>query len=233
MPILEIVKMAFSTYHNLKHGEHFDLGGILPLYTCSMLLFFLPFVAWGKGWLKKTSIAFFATIGMVAGFSNFIYLSAAAWYPIFTFGGLYSVFFHAVIVFVGMSLLITGEFSPSLRSIADGMVPVLIFSVFVIPANFLIKSIPEYYYVDYMLLMNANGFVPVISDFFITHHIQLLFSFLMLFVVYPLATAVIVLIETGAVKIAKRFRRQPPAEEIQSETETCPCRAEREIPKDV
>ena len=204
MPVLEIAKIAFSTYFDLTSGEHFNLGGILPLYTCSMLLYFLPFVAWGKGRIKKYSMAFFASIGTVAGLSNFIYLSAAGWYPIFTFGGLYSVFFHAVLVFVGMSLLITGEYVPSFKTILEGMIPVLIFSVFVIPANFIIKSIPEYSYVDYMLLMNANGFVPSVSNIFIDRHIQLLFSFLMLFVAYPLATAIIVLIEMGVVRIFKR-----------------------------
>lgn len=208
MPILEISKIAFSTYFDLKAGEHFNLGGILPLYTCSMLLYFLPFVAWGKGWIKKSSMAFFASIGMVAGLTNFIYLSAAGWYPIFTFGGLYSVFFHAAIVFVGMSLLITGNYTPSFKSIIEGMIPVLIFSAFVIPANFIIKSIPEYFYVDYMLLMDANGFVPAISNFFIENHIQLLFSLLMLFVVYPLATAIIVLIEMGIARVCKLFGKR-------------------------
>ena len=205
MPLLEIVKIAFSTYHNIKHGEHFDLGGILPLYTCSMILFFLPFVVWGKGKLRKVSMAFFASVGMVAGLTNFIYLSAAGWYPIFTFGGLYSVVFHAAIVFVGMSLLITGQYTPSLKTIVEGMIPVLIFSAFVIPANFAIKSIPEYYYVDYMLLMNANGFIPAITNFFIDHNIQLLFSFIMLFGAYPLATAIITLIEMGIIRAVKPF----------------------------
>lgn len=208
MPILEVVKIAFSTYHDLKHGEHFNLGGILPLYTCSMLLYFLPFVVWGKGWIKKASEAFFVSIGMVAGLTNFIYLSAAGWYPIFTFGGLYSVVFHAVIVFVGMSLIITGQYTPSLKTIIEGMIPILIFSVFVIPANFIIKSIPGYNYVDYMQLMDANGFVPAVSDFFIEHNIQLLFSFFMLFVIYPLATAIIVLTEMGIIKFVKLFGRQ-------------------------
>ncbi len=195
MPVLEIAKISFSTYHNLKHGELFDLGGMLPLYTCSMLLYFLPFVAWGKGRLKKTSMAFFVTIGLAAGLTNFVYLSAAGWYPIFTFGGLYSVLFHGAIVFVGLSLLITGEYTPTWKSILEGMIPVLIFSVLVIPVNFAIQSLPQYDYVDYMLLMNANGFVPAISNFFIDHHIQLLFSLIMLLIVYPLAAAVIVLAE--------------------------------------
>lgn len=201
MPILEISKIFFSTYYDFRYGEPFNLGGILPLYTCSMLLYFLPFVAFGKGWIKRVSMAFFTSIGLVAGLSNFIYLSAASWYPIFTFGGLYSVIFHAVIVFIGISLLITKQYIPSFKTIFEGMIPVLIFSIIVIPANFIIKSIPGYEYVDYMLFMNANGFIPIISNFFIDRHIQLLFSLFMLFIVYPIATTIIVLIELGIIKI--------------------------------
>lgn len=205
MPLLEISKIIFSTYYDYKYGGSFNFGGILPLYTCSMLLYFLPFVAWGKGRIKRCSMAFFASIGMVAGFTNFIYLSAAGWYPIFTFGGLYSVLYHAAIVFVGMSLLITENYKPSLRTIPEGMVPVLIFSVFVIPANFIIKNIPGNGFVDYMLLMDANGFVPAISNFFIERNIQLLFSFFMLFAIYPLATVIIVFVEMGIVKLCNLF----------------------------
>ncbi|MBQ5541736.1 MAG: YwaF family protein, partial [Erysipelotrichales bacterium] len=113
MPIVEISKLAFSTVADLTHGEPFNLGGILPLYTCSMLLYFLPVVAWGKGKLQRYSMAFFVSIGLVAGMSNFVYLSAAGFYPLFTYGCLYSVFFHAVIVFVGMSLMITEIYTPS------------------------------------------------------------------------------------------------------------------------
>ena len=205
MPVLEISKIAFSAYHDMKHGEPFNLGGILPLYTCSMILYFLPFLAWGKGWIQRASAAFFVSIGMVAGLTNFFYLSAAGWYPIFTFGGLYSVVFHGVIVFVGMSLLITGQYIPSLKTIQEGMIPVLIFGALVIPANFMIKNVPEFGNVDYMMLMNANGFVPALSGFFAERHLQLLFSFFVLFVAYPLATAIVVLIEMGISRIANLF----------------------------
>ena len=153
-------------------------------------------------------MAFFASIGMVAGFTNFIYLSAAGWYPIFSYGGLYSVTYHAAIVFVGMSLLITGLYVPSFKTIIEGMIPVLIFSAFVIPLNFIIKSIPGNGHVDYMMLMDANGFVPVISNFFIDRHIQLVFSFIMLFGIYPLATVIVVLIDMGVAKLVSLFRKK-------------------------
>ena len=215
MPILEVAKITFSSYADITHGAPFNLGGILPLYSCSMLLYFLPFVAWGKGHMKKFSMAFFCSIGLVAGLSNFVYLSAAGWYPIFTFGGLYSVIFHGVIVFVGVSLLATELYTPSFKTIYEGMVPIVLFSAFVIPANFIIKNIPNNgSNPDYMMLMDANGFIPFISDFFIEHKIQLLFSFLMLFVAYPIATALITLLLMGIFKLANKIANKNKNEKI-------------------
>lgn len=204
MPILEIIKISFSTHADLTHGQPFNLGGILPLYSCSMLLYFLPFVAWGRGKLQKYSMAFFTSVGLVAGLSNFVYLSAAGWYPLFTFGCLYSIIFHGVLVFVGISLMICELYTPSFKTIYEGMIPVLIFSAFVIPANFIIKAIPNNgSNPDYMMLMDANGFIPAISDFFINNNAQWLFSLLMLFVAYPIANALIVLIDMGIIKLVK------------------------------
>ena len=203
MPLNEIIKITYSTYFDFKNGDQFNWGGILPLYTCSMLLYFLPFVAFGKGKLRDYSIAFFATIGMVAGFSNFIYLSSASFYPIFSYGAFYSIFYHAVIVFVGMSLIITGVYKPTFKSVFDGMVPVVLFSIVVIPINFIIRYNTNDTWVDYMMLMNANGF-PIIGDFsnmLASHGLLLVFSLLMLFVAYPLATLLIVLIEMGIAKL--------------------------------
>ena len=59
MTIFEIIKITYSTYFDLKNGFPFNWGGMLPLYTCSMILYFLPFVAWGKGKARDYSIAFF------------------------------------------------------------------------------------------------------------------------------------------------------------------------------
>ena len=218
MPIVEITKIAFSTYADITHGEPFNLGGILPLYSCSMLLYFLPFVAWGKGYMKKFSMAFFCSIGLVAGLSNFVYLSAAGWYPIFTYGGLYSVMFHAVIVFVGMSLMITGLYEPSFKTIYEGMVPIVLFSAIAIPANFIIKNVPNNgSNPDYMMLMDANGFIHPISDFFVNNHIQLLFSLIMLCVAYPIATALITLIDMGVIKLVKLIIKPKQKEESAQE----------------
>ncbi|MCR5741672.1 MAG: YwaF family protein [Gammaproteobacteria bacterium] len=208
MPISEIVKISYSTYFDLLNGEPFNWGGILPFYTCSMLLYFLPFVAWGKGKMKTYSMAFFTTIGLVAGLSNFVYLSAAGWYPIFSYGCMYSIIYHSAIVFVGMSLMITGEYTPTLKSIFDAMVPVVIFSAFVIPINFIIKGTTGQY-TDYMMLLDFNGFGKI-SEFarmLYDKGLGIIFSLLMLFIGYPIATALITLIDISVIKLINRIQQ--------------------------
>ena len=165
---------------------------------------------WGKGKMHYYSVAFFSTIGMVAGLSNFIYLSSAGFYPIFTYGAMYSIIFNGVIVFVGMSLIICGEYKPTFRSIIDGMVPILMFSCIVIPINFIIRYNTNDTWVDYMMLMNCNGF-PVFGDFsnyLASHGLLLLFSFFMLGIMYPLATTLMVLLEMGIIKLVDYIKEK-------------------------
>ncbi len=207
MPVLEVFKMIFSGTADIGHGDGFNWGGGLPLYTCSMLLYFLPVVAFGKGKYQRWSMAFFTTIGIVAGLSNFVYLSSAGWYPLFTFGCMYSILFHAVLVFVGFSLLITGLYQPSIKSLYEGLIPVFLFGLIVLPLNFIIKTIPGNGYVDYMLLMDFNGFIPKISGFFIEHHIQVIFSILVLFIGYPLAHAILSFAEMGIIKLCNMSKK--------------------------
>lgn len=207
IPVMEIVKIIFSSVADITKGAGFSWGGILPFYTCSMIIYFLPFAAWGKGWMARFSMAYFCTIGLVAGLSNFIYLSAAGFYPIFSYGGLHSVIMHSLIVFVGMSLLITGIYVPNLRSIYEGMVPIVMFGIPVMVINFVIDHFKNHGWVDYMLLMYGNGF-PIIGDLAVymrDHGMHVLFSLLILFIVYPIATALMTFIIMGIRKAVKKI----------------------------
>ncbi|MBQ9416918.1 MAG: YwaF family protein [Clostridia bacterium] len=205
MPVLEIGKIIFSTYYDIEHGDGFNWGGILPFYTCSMLFYFLPFVAFGKGRLRRFSMAFFTSIGLVAGLSNFIYLSAAGWYPLWTYGCLYSILFHSVIVFVGLSLLISGLYRPDFKTMYEGLIPVFAFSLLAIPVNYIVRTIPGNGFADYMLLIDCNGFVPALHGFFADHGLQFLFTLFVLFVGYPAAHALVVTLEIGLIRLLSLF----------------------------
>ena len=155
-------------------------------------------------------MAFFCSIGLVAGLSNFVYLSAAGWYPIFTFGCLYSVIFHGVIVFVGVSLLATELYTPSFKTIYEGMVPIVMFGIPVMVINFVIDHFNNHGWVDYMLLMYGNGF-PIIGDLAVymrDHGMHVLFSLLILFIVYPIATALMTFIIMGIRKAVKKIKEK-------------------------
>ena len=84
------------------------------------------------------------------------------------------------------------------------MIPILLFGIIVIPANFIIKNVPNNgSNPDYMMLMDANGFIPSISNYFINNNIQILFSLIMLCIAYPIATTLIVLVDMGITKLVK------------------------------
>ena len=66
------------------------------------------------------------------------------------------------------------------------MIPVLIFSAFVLPINYIIKHFTNDTWVDYMLLMDGNGF-PIIGDFanlLKDKGLHIVFSLIMLFILY-------------------------------------------------
>ncbi len=215
MILSEIAKITYSTYFDLVNGQPFNVGGILPLYTCSIALYLLPFLAWGKGKVRDCAAAWFTTIGLAAGLSNFVYLSAAYAYPILSYGGMYSVLFHVSIAFVGMSLLITESYTVTFRTVILAMIPTLIAAVFVIPANLLIYQFTDQKYVDYMLLMDCNGFggIADMAYWLRERGMQIVFSFFILLVGYPLAGLIVASIDMGlssAVKgIGGLFRKQP------------------------
>ena len=135
-------------------------------------------------------------------------LSSAGFYPLFTFGCIYAIVFHAVLVFVGLSLLITGLYKPSFKTLYEGIVPVFLFGIIVLPANYIIKTIPDNGFVDYMLLMDCNGFFPTITNFIINNHIQWLFSILVLIVGYPIAHGLLSAIEIGIIKLFNLKKKQ-------------------------
>lgn len=197
---LEIIKITYSSYFDIINGEAFNWGGILPFYTCSMILFFLPVMIWSKNKeLQKYCISFFSTIGIAAGMSNFIYLSTAGFAPIFSFTCFHSYFYHGSLVFVGISLIITKIFVLRWNVIYEAMIPTLIFSIPTTIINYVIYYTTNQNWVDYMLLMAGNrfGFFGQWSRFLHNLHLGFIFTLFVDFVVYPVCIAGLMLIIWG------------------------------------
>lgn len=189
MPIHEVVKIVWETVWDISCGHGFNYAGLLPLYTCSMFFFILPFAAFGKEKVKKYALAFLTTLGIFAGLTNFIYLNILNTYPLFTFGSMSSVEYHFMMVFTGIFLISTGYYRPEARDMGRAMVCLWIFSLLAVPANFIIYPYNDW--VDYMLYMRGAS-LPVlydISQFFESINFKFGFTLFMATIGYGFVTA--------------------------------------------
>lgn len=151
----EIAKITFESYYDITTGRGFNTGGILPLYTCSLFIYTLLCVAWGKNKIKDYSLAFLTTIGMISGAIGIVQCNGLNWYPFWTFGAFYSLFFHFSMFFVGFFLLCTQYKKLDWKDIIKGWVPMLILALIAIPVNY-------EYSADYMQIYEGSG-IPLFS----------------------------------------------------------------------
>ena len=165
MPILEVIKITWETYWDLKLGHGFNITGLLPLYTCSMFIYVLPFAGFGKGKVKECALAFLTTLGVFAGLTNFFIPPIFNTYPFFSYASFMSLNYHYLMVFTGVFLVATRYYVPNFKSILKGFMPVLLFSLVVIPFDYIMFYNGEYW-IDYMLYIHGFGapLLPDISD---------------------------------------------------------------------
>lgn len=193
---LYIIKTSWESYWDIKIGGGFNIW-ILPFDTCSI---FMPALL-VAGLSKKDSIyervaaVFLATIGLAGGIANFIFLRGLKYYPMFTFGALYSFFWHLAMVFVALFIPITKFHKFEWKDILIAMIPMLLYSVFVIPFNY-VKDL------DFMLLNGAGG-VPLIeglAEKLINAHLRV-FATLLMLLAYLAVSALFVSIYIGIPKL--------------------------------
>ena len=194
--VLEIIKITWETAWDLNTGGSFNWDGLLPLYTCSMFLFMLPIAAFAKGKIKRMALAWLSTIGIFAGLTNFYLPPILNTYPFWTFASFLSLNFHFWMVFTGIFLSVTGYYKAKWSDTVTAWIPLALFSVIVIPANYILQDLG--YYPDYMLYMHGNGapILPDISTFFINNGMQFVFTLIMLFG-YMLISGLFVAIHIG------------------------------------
>lgn len=165
MPVLEIIKITWETYWDIKLGHGFNITGLLPLYTCSMFIYVLPFAGWGKGKVKECALAFLTTLSVFAGLTNFFIPPIFNTYPFFSYASFMSLNYHFLMVFTGFFLVATRYYVPNFKSILKGFIPLLIFSAIVIPFDY-IMFYNGHYWIDYMLYIHGFGapLLPSIAD---------------------------------------------------------------------
>ena len=156
MVVLETTKISWETYYDVTTGQGFNYFGLLPIYTCSLFIYTTLLAAWTKGRIRETALSFMTTISMLSGFIGMIYCNGLNYYPFWTFGAFYSLFFHFTMFFTGFFLLVTGYKKLGWKDVYIALIPMLALAIVAIPVNYVIHS-------DYMLIYEAGG-VPLMSD---------------------------------------------------------------------
>lgn len=197
--IFEISKISWESYYDITTGRGFNAGGILPLYTCSLFIYCTFLAAWTKGKIKSIALSYLGTVGLIAGAIGVVYCNGLNWYPFWTFGAFYSLFFHYSMLATGVFLLANGYIKLEWIDAIKGWIPIVILSIIAIPINYILKC-------DYMQIYDASG-VPILHNLGIKMGeagIRPLFTILMMILYIPLG-CVVICIYKGIMKIINKY----------------------------
>lgn len=105
--IWEISKITWETVAG--RDIWFEWSGILPLYPCSIFLYALPLVIWGRGLVRDMGSGYICSLGLLGGAINFVYpANILSNYSCISFAGFHTFFYHGAMVFTALVLLRSG-----------------------------------------------------------------------------------------------------------------------------
>lgn len=114
-----------------------ELGGILPLYPCSIFMYAMPFAIWGKRVARKAACGYVCTLGLLGGLINFVYpANVLSNYSCVSFAGFHTLTYHSAMVFCAITMLLSGYYSyANVRKFKDLLIPAIPCMIMSIPAN--------------------------------------------------------------------------------------------------
>ena len=152
MLLFYICKTTWESIYDIKLSGSFNTG-LLPLDTCSLIIPACLIVGYGKGKVKKLAECWLTTGCLLGGVASMLFLNAFRYYPFLSFGALYSMIWHFLMVFVGLLLITTNYVELKYKTVLDGFLFHLIVSIIIIPIDFIFNF-------DFMLYKGLGG-VPI------------------------------------------------------------------------
>lgn len=103
---------AYWIWEWLTFGE-FDPKFTLPLYLCSLFWMLLPVGVFAKeGAMKQIALANVATIGLISGLMGYVFNYHINVHPFFSFVGIRTLLYHALMIFGSTLLWTSGYYQP-------------------------------------------------------------------------------------------------------------------------
>ena len=155
LTVFYLIKINWESYWDIRQSGGFNTG-ILPFDTCSIIMHACLIAGFGKGKFKKLAECWLATGGVVGGFGTMLFLNAFSYYPFLSFGALYSMLWHLLMVFSGLLILVTRSAEIKWTIPVYGFVFHVLFSILVIPLDFQFGW-------DFMMYRELSS-IPLFSD---------------------------------------------------------------------
>ncbi len=153
--VFYIGKVTWESVYDITLQGSFNTG-LLPFDACSIIMLAGLITGFSKGKISKYSTSWIATGSIVGGIANMLFLNALKYYPFFTFGALYSMIWHFLMVFVGLLVIVTNYVDIKYDIVIKGFIFHLVFSLFVIPIDFIFDF-------DFMMYKYLGG-IPIFED---------------------------------------------------------------------
>ena len=147
--IFYIGKTTWESIYDINYSGEFNIN-LLPFDACSIIMLATLLAGFGKGKIKGYAECWLVTGGLLGGISAMVILNAFNYYPFWSFGALYSMLWHFLMVFIGFLLVVTNYVEINYKTLLKGFAFHLIFSLIVILLDF-IKNL------DFMMYLNLGG----------------------------------------------------------------------------
>lgn len=156
--VLEIIKITIAFIND--EGDKLDHW--VPLYFCSMFIYAAWLAGYAKGKIADLGRAFVGTGGIIAGLSFLIFPTTSfTMYPLFHYFCMYSMVYHSLMVFLGITYLLNGVVKIDKKSFIDYVIFCSVLNILAIIVN----SIPIYIHVDNVPTSGYNYPYPYYTNF--------------------------------------------------------------------
>lgn len=156
--VLEIIKITIA----FINGEGDKLDHWVPLYFCSMFIYAAWLAGYAKGKIADLGRAFVGTGGIIAGLSFLIFPTTSfTMYPLFHYFCMYSMVYHSLMVFLGITYLLNGVVKIDKKSFINYVIFCSVLNILAIIVN----SLPIYIHVDNVPTSGYNYPYPYYTNF--------------------------------------------------------------------
>ena len=118
--------LVFNNYP----GYEFSLDRMLPLHSCSLFMYVMPFALFSKNrYVVTAANSFLVTVNMIMGYITLFVGFAGKNTSVFSFFGFHTLLYHALIFIAPLIMVVTGYYDLQRKDIKYGIVTFLMFAI--------------------------------------------------------------------------------------------------------